>query len=393
MASSRSFRFLLKPTVRQKASLERLLTLQCELYNAALEERKGVWLWERRSLSYFAQSKTLTGLRDVRPEVFECGVAVCRGTLKRLDRAFRAFYRRSKNGEAPGFPRFRSVHRFDSVQWEDTQGWRLNEQAGRIYLQGVGQVRIRLHRTVKGTPKALTVRREGRRWWLTLRCVDVADEILAPTGRAIGVDLGIVTLIATSDGDIVVNPRFHARSKERLASATRELASKQPGSIRHRRAVERFKRVHRDVRNQRADLAHQLSRRLVNRYDLIVTEELRSSKMVRRSKPPSCDDRGISISGSKGKRGLNRSIHDAGWAQLTSMIAYKAASAGRCHLVVDPSYTSQRCAECGHVAKGNRISQADFVCRACGHIANADVNAARNVLRAGMARRASARAG
>jgi putative transposase len=86
--------------------LEQLLRNQCELYNAALEERRGAWKWERRSVSYFDQTRTLTTLRELRPEVLEHGVTVCRGTLKRLDRAFCAFYRRCRAGQTPGFPRF-----------------------------------------------------------------------------------------------------------------------------------------------------------------------------------------------------------------------------------------------------------------------------------------------
>src|SRR5271165_1163427 len=115
MARCRTSRYLLQPTTRQRVALERLLGLQCELYNAALEERRGAWTWERRSVSYFDQCATLTTLCTVRPEVLGAGVAVCRGTLKRLDRAFCAFYRRSQRGEVPGYPRFKSSRRFDSL--------------------------------------------------------------------------------------------------------------------------------------------------------------------------------------------------------------------------------------------------------------------------------------
>ena len=121
MRRCRSYRYLLQPTIPQRMRLEQLLRNQCELYNAALEERRGAWKWERRSVSYFDQTRTLTTLREIRPEVLEHGVTVCRGTLKRLDRAFCAFYRRCRAGQTPGFPRFKSWRRFDSVQWEDTK--------------------------------------------------------------------------------------------------------------------------------------------------------------------------------------------------------------------------------------------------------------------------------
>jgi putative transposase len=390
MARCRSYRYLLQPTARQRRALERLLRSQCELYNAALEERRGVWRWERRSVSYVDQCRTLTELRDVRPEVLEHGVKVCRGTLKRLDRAFGSFYRRCRAGQPPGFPRFKSSVRWDSVQWDDTSGWKIDTQRRRLRLLGVGDVKLNVHRPFGGTPKAITVRREGRRWWVSVRCVDVPAEPLAATGRVVGIDLGVCAQVATSDGTLIAQGRYGRRGAERLAAAQRSLATKTRGSNRRRRAVEQVAGAHRKIREQRKDLAHQLSRQLVDGYDLIVHEDLRIANMVRRPKPKPREDGSYEPNGAAAKAGLNRSIHDAGWGQLLSMIAYKAESAGRQVIAVDPRNTSRRCAACGHVDAGNRRSQATFECAACGHQAHADVNAAINILRAGRARQAPA---
>ncbi len=186
MGRCRSYRYLLQPTVPQRIRLEQLLRNQCELYNAALEERQGAWKWERRSVSYFEQTRTLTTLRESRPEVLAHGVTVCRGTLKRLDRAFAAFYHRCRAGQTPGFPRFKSSRRWDSVQWEDRNGWRLDTESRRLRLLGIGEVKVRFHRELRGTPKAITVAREGRRWWVALRCVDVPAQPLPGTGSQVG---------------------------------------------------------------------------------------------------------------------------------------------------------------------------------------------------------------
>jgi len=169
--------------VRQRSALDALLGLQRELYNAALEERRGAWRWERRSVSYGDQCRTLTALRAVDPAVRAAGVTVSRGTLVRLDRAFAAFFRRCQEGEEPGYPRFKSRQRFASLQWEDRDGWRLDTAARRLHLHAVGGVKVRLHRPVRGTPKAITIKREGRRWWVSIRCVDVPAEALPATGR------------------------------------------------------------------------------------------------------------------------------------------------------------------------------------------------------------------
>jgi putative transposase len=384
----RSFRFLLSPTVRQRAGLDQLLGLQCELYNAALEERRGAWHWGHRSVSYFDQCRTLTSLRAVRPEVLSGGVTVCRGTLRRLDWAFAAFYRRCRAGTRPGYPRFRSRRRWDSLQWEDRSGWRLDAPSRRLHLLGVGALRVRLHRPIRGTAKAITVRREGRRWWVTIRCVDVPAEALSKTGRRVGIDLGVTVLVATSDGDLITNDRHAQRAAGRLARAQQALATKQRGSKHRRCAVERVAAAHRHIRSRRADTLHRLSRRLVNDHDLIVHEKLNVSNLVRRPQPRPDGAGGYEPNGGAAKTGLNRCIHDAGWGQLLAMIAYKAESAGRTVIAVDPRNTSRTCAHCGHLSAGNRRG-AVFKCLACGHAAHADTNAAINILRAGRAQQAN----
>jgi putative transposase len=393
MTRCRTFRYLLQPTTRQRAALDGLLRDQCELYNAALEERRGAWKWERRSVSYIDQCRTLTGLREVRPEIVSHGVTVCRGTLKRLDRAFSAFYQRCRTGDTPGFPRFKSCGRWDSVQWEDTSGWRVDLDHGRLRLFGIGDVKVRFHRQLRGTPKAITVARRGRRWWVSVRCVDVPTEPLPPTGRAVGIDLGVCALVATSDGEVFTDGRYGRRAAAQLASAQRALARKQRGSNRRRRAVEQVAAAHRKVADRRADLAHQLSRRLVNDYDLISHEDLRIRHMVRRPRPRRAPDGSFEPNGAAAKGGLNRSIQDAGWGRLLRCIVYKAESAGREVIAVDPRHTSQRCAQCGHIDPANRHTQTQFRCCQCGHEAHADINAAINILRAGRAQQATACAG
>ena len=376
-------------------ALLRQLDCQRELYNAALEERIGAWKWNSRSVSYFDQCRTLTGLSDERPDVVASGITLCRGTLKRLDRTFADFYRRVKGGKNPGFPRFKPAARFDSLQWEDTGGWKVKGEDRRLYLLGIGEVRANYHRPLVGTPKAITVKREGTKWWLSVRCVNVPEAPLTSTGREVGLDLGVINLVATSNGELIPCEQFGSRSRDQLTLAQRKLSTKQRGSIRRRRQVQVVAQLHRKIANQRRNAAHQLSRRLVNDYDLIVIEDLAIRNMVRKpaAKPdPQAPGRYLP-NGAAAKAGLNRSIHDAGWGTLASMLSYKAESAGRIVVKVDPRHTSQTCAECHHVEAGNRVNQAEFRCLKCGHSAHADTNAARNILRAGRARQALACAG
>ncbi|MGH8986559.1 MAG: RNA-guided endonuclease InsQ/TnpB family protein [Acidimicrobiia bacterium] len=274
--SVRAYQGKLAPTAGQTRRLAELLAAQRELYNAALEERRGVWRWERRSVSRFEQFRTLTGWDH---PVLRFGVNPARGTLTRLDRAFQAFYRRARAGQRPGFPRFKGERRFDSIEYPDPSCWRL--EGNRLYLRGVGSIRFRTSkRGIRGTPKTLTVRREGRRWRFTAFCVNVPEQRLEPTGRLIGIDLGVSELVAASDGELVTNPRWMRTAQERLAAAQRLLAGRRPGSNRRAKTAAQVAAVHRRLAHQRRDHHHQLSRRLVDAYDVIAHEQLKIANLA-----------------------------------------------------------------------------------------------------------------
>jgi len=381
----RARRFLLQPTLGQRAALERLLNAQRELYNAALEERRGAWRWERRSVGRYEQFKELTGWDH---PVLEFGVVPARGTIARLDRAFAAFYRRCRApGAKPGFPRFKGKARFDSVEYGDSTCWAYRPETKRVYFMGVGHVKFAPHRReTQGTPKTCVVRREGRRFFACVVFEAEAPEPRAPTGQAVGIDLGVAQLVTTSAGELVANPRHLGRSAERLAEAQRLVAGRRRGSHRRRKASERVGAIHRKIARQRRDLHHCVSKSLVARYDVIVHENLAISSMSGRPAPRPNHEAGYDPNGAAAKAGLNREILAAGWGQLLRMISYKAEEAGRELIAVDPRHTSRTCHACGHVDKGNRDG-AVFRCLACGHEAHADVNAAQNILRAGLARR------
>jgi putative transposase len=198
-------------------------------------------------------------------------------------------------------------------------------------------------------------------------------------------------LIATSDGELVSNPRHLRRALDRLAAAQRKVAGRARGSGRRRQAAGVVGRLHRKIGHQRRDFAHQVSRRVVDAYGLIVHEDLQIPNMVRRPAPRPNQQGGHDPSGASAKAALNREILAAGWGQLLRFIAYKAEEAGRETIAVNPRHTSQTCAECGHVDSRNRDATA-FVCRRCGYVAHADVNAARNILRAGLAQRSKRKA-
>jgi putative transposase len=391
----RSFKFLLRPTARQDATLAACLEDHRQLYNAALEERREAWRMGKRRITFYGQSGQLPEIRaaDTGGQG-RWSAGSQQQTLRRLDKAFQAFFRRVKAGQKPGYPRFKGRGWFDSVEWPALKnGARWDSQphdpATRVYLIGIGHVRVHQHRAVVGTVKTITVKREGRRWFVVLSCDDVPASPLPATGAVVGIDMGVARFLITSDGQHVPNPRPAAAAQGRLAVAQRDLARKKRGSKRRRKAVARVAGLHGKVRRTRLDHAHKTALALVRDHDVIVHEALKVAGMTRRPKPRLAGDGTHEPNGASAKTGLNRSISDAGWGVFLRVLAAKAESAGRIVIAVDPRHTSQRCARCGHVAAGNRASQADFRCLACGHQANADVNAAINILRSGLDLRAA----
>jgi putative transposase len=398
----------MRPTKGQHLRLAACLDAQRELYNAALQERRDAYRRVVRSaagyfgparakmpVSYGTQSDQLKHIRQARPDVARWSFSSQQATLGRLDKAFGAFFRRVRVGEEPGYPRFKAAHRFDSVEWPaDGDGCRWKPEVCRVYLQGVGEVKVTVHRRVEGRVKTVQVRRKGRRWELVLSCDDVPIRPLEPTGQTVGVDVGIASFVTTSTGEQVDNPRWGCTAAEGLADAQAVLARKKRGSNNRHRARETVVARHRKIAAQRRDFHHKTARHLVERYDVIAVEDLKITNMTRRAKPrPDPDQPGRFLpNGAAAKSGLNRSIHDAGWGAFVLILRAKAEEAGRKVIDVDPRHTSDRCEACGHTDEVNRVSQAVFTCRRCGHPAHADEHAARNILRAGLALLAASQA-
>ncbi|WP_245658695.1 RNA-guided endonuclease InsQ/TnpB family protein [Microtetraspora malaysiensis] len=389
----RSYKFLLRPTGKQAAALAQCLEDHRMLYNAALEHRRTAYGKAGVTVRYGDQSGELKHIRADDPAgQGRWSFSSQQATLRRLEKAFTAFFRRVKAGQKPGFPRFKGRGWFDTVEWpKDGDGCRWVSQpehptATFVRLQGVGHVRVHQHRAIRGRVKTVSVKREGSRWYVVLSCDDVPAQQLPATRAVVGLDMGVASLVTTSDGEHLANPRHLQASADRVAAAQQALARKKRGSKRRRKAVARVTALHAKVRRKRLDTAHKTALTLVRDYDVIVHEDLRIANMTR-SACGTTEAPGRNVAA---KSGLNRSILDAGWGVFLTVLAHKAESAGRELIAVDPANTSRTCARCGRCAKENRVTQAEFACVACGHAAHADANAAINILRAGLALREAA---
>ncbi|MEV7189334.1 transposase [Kitasatospora sp. NPDC093102] len=392
----RAYKFLLRPTVGQQQALTEMLRDHCSLYNGALQERRDAWRHvSGTTVRYGEQSAQLKEIRAFDPECQgRWSFSSQQATLRRLDRAFAAFFRRVTSGGKPGYPRFRGVNRFDTVDFpRDGDGCRWDSTphgpVTRVRFQGVGHVRVHRYRPVVGRVKTISVKREGKRWYVVLTAEQARPGPLPATGSVVGIDMGIASFLADSDGGFVPSPRHGRKAAAKLEAAQQALSRCKRGSKRRRKAVETVARLHRKVRRQRLDHAHKTTLDLVREHDFIAHEDLRIRNMVKAPAPkPDPDRPGAFLpNGAAAKAGLNRSISDAGWGVFLTILHAKAESAGREVIAVDPRNTSRTCPACGHVAAENRPTQDTFHCTGCGHQAHADTVGAVNVLRAGLARR------
>ncbi|MFF4519722.1 RNA-guided endonuclease InsQ/TnpB family protein [Streptomyces mirabilis] len=392
----RAYKFLMRPTQGQQGALAEMLRDHCSLYNGALQERRDAYRHaSKTTVRYGQQSAQLKDIRAFDPECQgRWSFSSQQATLRRLDKAFAAFFRRVKAGDKPGYPRFRSGKRFDTVDFpKDGDGCRWDstphDPVTRVRLQGVGHVKVYQHRPVAGKVKTISVKREGRRWYVILTADQAQPEPLPATGSVVGVDMGIANFLADSNGEFVPNPRHGAKASAKLEVAQQALSRCKRGSKRRRKAVDTVARLHRKVRRQRLDHAHKTALDLVREHDFVAHEDLKIRNMNRAPAPkPDPNQQGSFLpNGASAKAGLNRSIADAGWGVFLAILAAKAEGAGRQVMAVDPRNTSRTCLECRHVSAENRPTQEKFHCVSCDHTAHADTVGAINVLRAGLVRR------
>ena len=386
--ATRNIEFRIYPTIGQERSLFGWLDLHRELYNAALQERRDAYQKCGISLSYNQQQNQLPEVKRVRPELTPLGSHALQETVRRVDRAYKAFFRRVKAGDKPGFPRFKGKHRFDSFTYPDPAGWKILEQdsgKGRLRIGNMGTIKMRGKPRValsKGEPRTLTVRHKNGKWYAVVAVRYEADCLSRNRGyhdRQIGLDAGCKDLVFTSDHDNIANPKNLACAQRKLKKAQKELARKKRGSKNRNKARDKVARIHQKVANRRKDFLHQLSACVVFLYAFIAIEKLQLKNMTRSSRG-TMSNPGKNV---KQKAGLNRSMLDASIGLFFSMLAYKAEEAGSQLEKVPPNGTTQICARCGKTVP-KQLSVRIHDCPHCGFVAHRDYNAALNILLLGL---------
>ena len=307
----------------------------------------------------------------------ECPAHILQQKLKDLDRAFLdAFDKKQPNKR---MPKFRKKGLQDSFRFPAPN--QIQFDYNRIKLPKLGWLRFFRSQAIEGAIKNITVSRKGKHWFVAIQVeVDFSPSTNQSTS-ALGIDLGVSTFAATSEGELISPLNSFKEQAARLARAQRRLAKKKKYSQNWKKQQEKIRSIHSRIADTRKDYLHKISTRLSKNHAMIVIEDLQVSNMSRSAKGDK-ETPGRNVSA---KSGLNKSILDQGWYEFRRQLGYKLDWQGGVLISIKPQYTSQACSVCNHTAKANRKTQSEFKCEVCGFECHADINAAHNILAAGHA--------
>jgi putative transposase len=375
MLLKRAYVYRLEPTLEQETFLAQTAGACRALYNLALEQRSLYWR-PGRKITLMSQSHELTALRDDLEWMRAAPVHSLQSALKDLNRAFENFFA----GRA-AYPRFKRKGDGDGFHLKDKAylGFkRLNRNKGAVRLPKIGWVKLRGWRALGGALRNVTISRRAGHWYAAVAWQAEVDDPASSLQPPVGVDRGVAIFAALSTGQTYTAPRFFGRVETKLANTQRKLARQMKGSANWRKTKARIARLHLRAANARRDFLHKVSLDIAKNHGVVAIEKLQVKNMSRSAKG-TAEAPGRNVAA---KAGLNRSILDKGWSMFATLLRYKLGDRGGELIELPPQYTSQTCAECGSINKESRKSQSEFACVECGHSANADVNAARNILQA-----------
>jgi putative transposase len=360
-----AYKFRLYPNRQQEAMLDVTLETCRHLYNTALADRKYSYEHDGISRSYFDQQAMLTVEKKDNPYLKGVFSQVSQDVLRRLDKSFKSFFRRVKAGDKPGYPRFKGKGWYKSFTYSQA-GFKL--ECTKLVLSKIGSIRIFKHREVEGKIKTCTIKKDLLGHWYATLVTEIEDVPEVEPNIAIGVDVGLKSLVALSTGETIQYPRYYVQAQQKLAVAQRNLSRKKKGSANRRKAKAKVAKISQDVQNHRDEFLHQVSRTLVDSADLIVFENLNISGMLK-------------------NHHLAKHIQDHAWGKLIQFTQSKAAKAGKVVELVDARYTSQKCSTCGIIVP-KTLADRVHSCPNCGLEMDRDINASLNILTLGLRGRA-----
>jgi putative transposase len=356
-----SFKYRLNPNRAQSAALAAMVGAFCDLYNAALQQRIEAYFRQGKTLLYADQANELKAVRTVDERLASFSYSAEQQVLRRLDKAFKAFFRRLKERGKAGFPRLQAKSRFDSAEFRVGDGLTIR-RSKRLGIVGIpGEIKVKWHRNIPVGSKlgAAVLCRNADRWFVVFQVDVPTAETAQRVSHLVGVDVGLSALVALSTGETVPTPQWTTRAAKGLRRRQRALARTRRHSGGWRKARRAVARYQGRIANRRRDFLHKLSHRLANTFTHIALEDLRVAQL--------------------GRTMLAKAVHNAAWGQLIALTSYKAARAGGVVEKVNPCGTSQICSGCGcDVPKALAVRV--HTCPHCGLVLDRDVNAARVIL-------------
>jgi putative transposase len=366
MSYKRAYRYRCYPTPEQATVLAQTFGSVRYVYNWALRLRTDAYYQRQERISYADTSAALTALKR-EPETAwlnEVSSVPTQQTLRHLDRAFRRFF----EGRAK-YPTFHKKHGFQAAEYS-ISAFRWDAGAKTLTLAKMdGPLDIHWSRPLPdgAKPSTVTVSRDTAGRYFVSILVEAEIAPLPPLTQQVGLDLGLHDTVVLDTGEKVGNPKFFHQDEQRLAKAQRRLAKKQRGSKNREKARRKVARVHARIADRRLDFLHKLSTRLIRENQTICVESLQVKAMVQHPT-------------------LAKAIQDVGWGEFVRQLEYKAAWYGRTLVAIDKWYpSSKRCCDCGHVLESLSLEVRRWTCPECGRVHDRDVNAAKNILAAGLA--------
>ena len=374
-----AYKFELKPNSGQAKKMTQFAGCNRLVWNKALVIQKEKLSKENKIYKYRQLASMLVEWKKECKFLADTHSQTLQRTLKDLGLAYKNSFRRVKSGGVPGFPKFKKKGIHDSFHYP--QGFKVQQHNSRIYLPKIGWMCYRNSRNIEGTAKNITVSRNCSKWYVSVQVEIEVPEPKCSSKNVVGIDVGIAKFATMSNGEMIEPLNSFKKHEKRLAFLQRGLGRKQKFSNNWKKHKEKISKLHFKIANVRKDFLHKTTNKISKNHAVVVMEDLKVKNMSKSARGTKKNP-GRNI---KAKSGLNRSILDQGWFEFRRQLEYKLKWRGGHLELVDPKHTSQKCCRCGHTESENRTIQAKFECKNCGHWENADINAAKNILAAGLA--------
>lgn len=383
ITTNKSYKYRLYPVKSQITNMENQFSMLRHLYNWSLAERIEAYQNPKEPVNYYTQQNNLPKLKVDRPWYKGVHSQTLQNCLKRLDLAYQNFFRRVKQKEAPGFPKFKKKGQWNSLTYPQYQTFPVSSF---IKVPKVGRVKVVYHREIPKDAKikTLTIIKEGNKWFACFSVELSLDiELKRNLDSSIGIDLGLIDFLYATDGGHVKAPKYFRKLQKKLAKLQRRFAKAKRRSPKWYRLLRAIQKCHYRIKCQRNDFLHKTANNLLNKADIIVHENLNIKGVLQKPKPKQDEKGNYLYNGANWKTGMNKSISDVGWGQFLGILKYKSIEQGKLLIGVPPEYTSQKCPKCGEIVKKS-LSVRTHNCLSCGFIANRDFAAALNILSIGM---------